>query len=101
MTTLSNDQLSILTIELNVARTIDFHSSLTLCVCSLVFAKSCYLAFTAHNITGKSILCIEKADLKEMGVLDMGRRLEIFQMLKELKSKKQFDEASTTSKGVC
>lgn len=49
---------------------------------------------TANSITGRSITCIEKSDLKEMGI-SMGKRLEIFQKLKELGD----GQASSTPKG--
>ena len=39
-------------------------------VCSgILFVNSCFLILTAQSITGKSILLLEKTDLKEMDIL--------------------------------
>ena len=43
---------------------------------------------TAQNITGKSILLLEKSDLKDMNIL-MGRRLELYEKIKALHPKNQ------------
>ena len=43
---------------------------------------------TAQNITGKSILLLEKSDLKDMNIL-MGRRLELYEKIKALRPKNQ------------
>ena len=43
---------------------------------------------TAQNITGKSILLLEKSDLKDINIL-MGRRLELYEKIKALHPKNQ------------
>ena len=58
-------------------------------VCSgILLVNSCFLILTAQSITGKSILLLEKTDLKEMDIL-MGRRLELYEKIKCLDSNKQ------------
>jgi hypothetical protein len=43
---------------------------------------------TAQNITGKSILLLDKSDLKDMDIV-MGKRLELFEKIKALHPKNQ------------
>jgi len=52
--------------------------------------------FEAENITGKALYCLEKADLKDIGINTMGRRLEVFEKIKELTCMQE-EKASTKS----
>ncbi|KAL9972462.1 hypothetical protein ACROYT_G015576 [Oculina patagonica] len=55
------------------------------------------VVFKAENITGKSLYCLEKADLKDIGINPMGKRLEIFEKIKELTCLQSEKKASSKS----
>lgn len=42
--------------------------------------------FTAENITGAALCSLDKSDLKELGIGSMGKRLEVFEKIKQLTS---------------
>ena len=54
--------------------------------------------FTAEKITGKTLFSIEKSDLKELGINTLGRRLEVYEKVKQLISKGE-EKASTKPEG--
>ena len=56
------------------------------------------LLFTAEKITGKTLFSMEKSDLKELGINTLGRRLEVYEKVKQLISKGE-EKASAKSEG--
>ena len=47
------------------------------------------LPFTAENVTGRTLFSIEKSDLKELGINTLGRRLEVYEKIKQLTSEEK------------
>ena len=66
-------------------------------MCLFVF-KIDPLLFTAEKITGKTLFSIEKSDLKELGINTLGRRLEVYEKVKQLISKGE-EKASAKPEG--
>lgn len=66
-------------------------------MCLFVF-KIDPLLFTAEKITGKTLFSIEKSDLKELGINTLGRRLEVYEKVKQLISKEE-EKASAKPEG--
>ena len=56
------------------------------------------LLFTAEKITGKTLFSMEKSDLKELGINTLGRRLEVYEKVKQLISKGE-EKASAKLEG--
>ena len=56
------------------------------------------LLFTAEKSTGKTLFSMEKSDLKELGINTLGRRLEVYEKVKQLISKGE-EKASAKSEG--
>lgn len=54
--------------------------------------------FTAEGINGQGLCCLEKSDLKDIGISTLGRRLELYEKIKELKSREE-EMAPTKSEG--
>ena len=65
-----------------------------------VLHKSIAVSFPFKNITGKT-LCLEKADLKDIRINPVGRRLEIFKKVKELTCLQSEKKASSKAESDC
>ncbi|CAB4026357.1 hypothetical protein pdam_00019873 [Paramuricea clavata] len=53
----------------------------------------------AEKISGKSLLSIEKSDLKEMGIKTLGKRIELMTKIDELLHKGSGDVVTQVSSG--
>ena len=56
------------------------------------------LPFTAENATGRTLFFIEKSDLKELGINTLGRRMEVYEKIKQLTSEEK-EKAFAKSEG--
>ena len=53
-----------------------------------MFPSTLLYILTAEKISGKSLLSIDKSDLKEMGVKTLGKRIELMAKIDELLRKR-------------